>query len=81
MADDGPTSEPPRKDDITEDRATPAETDDVQSPVWRVLLGVPRGREHDLRVVEQLSRGSFFDLRLNLHRLRNSKFELLYSRA
>jgi hypothetical protein len=77
MTEDGPTEQPPHTDDIT-DRARPTESaEDVESPVWRVLLGIPRGREHDLRVIEQLSLASFFDLRLSLHQLRNSKYELL----
>ncbi len=84
MADDGPTVEPQHTESLGEEGAEPtrantwpAEGTEVESDVLRVLLGRTRGREHDLRVIKQLSRVSVLGLSVRLREAKRSKYELL----
>jgi len=77
MADEEPDPESPATDGVADDRAKTTEAAEMDSSAWRVLLGIPRGKEHDLRVTELFSRASVVDLHLRLNELKNRKYELL----
>ncbi len=71
------TEEPPGPDDITGSDATPNESGDTLSPVFRAAFGLPRGHDHDVRVIEQLSRATLVELHLRLTWAKNRKYTLL----
>jgi len=76
MAEEWPESEHPPTPDVA-DRAKSTEPINVGSSAARVLHGVRRSKEHDLRMIEQFSRASIPELSSHLSDFKSRKYELL----
>jgi hypothetical protein len=72
-----PTEESPGPNDTTGSETAAKESGDILSPVFRAAFGLPRGHDHDLRVINKLSGGSLVELHLGLNRAKNRKYALL----
>ncbi len=80
MAEEWPESDHLPTPDVA-DRAKSTEPINVGSSAVRVLHGVRRSKEHDLRMIEQFSRASIPELYEQLNNFKHRKYALLHQHS